>query len=579
MKYELDGFNVSTKTENKIKSENIEMLSCGEIGVYKLTVEFENEESPRPYELSFFEKQIDIIGYYTTKSSLGHNITPDWYMRENTSKTASGVPLMCFYSKKNINQLLISLSDVKTPIKISAGVCEEDGTVSVKINLFDALTAPVSKYEMLIRIDRRKIPIYEAVPDARKWWSSLGNELAYVPKNASLPMYSTWYSFHQNTISSEIIEQCKIAKEYGMDSVIVDDGWQTDDNSRGYGYCGDWEVCKTKIPDMKEFVQAIHSLGMKFIIWFSVPFVGYYSKSFERFKGMYLTDRKHMNACVLDPRFKEVREFLIDTYVSNVKKYGWDGLKLDFIDSFRQCEESSTDYEKMDTVSVEDAVEMLLSELTSRLKKINPEFLIEFRQSYIGPVVCRYGNMLRATDCPNDALSNRVSTVSLRLTSDKIPVHSDMLMWNKSDTDESVMNQLLSVMFSVPQISIRFESISDNHKRLLKAFLDFWRENREIILNGKISFEGAEANYTMVKSENSEGSVVVLYQNVDYSLNEKEADIFNISGKDYIVIDTMYNYEYICYDMYGEKEAIGKIEKGICKLSLKNGSRVRLTRK
>ena len=58
------------------------------------------------------------------------------------------------------------------------------------------------------------------------------------------------------------------------------------------------------------------------------------SKNYERFKGKYLNSRPRMNASVLDIRFKDVRDFLVDTYVSYVTKYGWDGLKLDFIDSF-----------------------------------------------------------------------------------------------------------------------------------------------------------------------------------------------------------------------------------------------------
>lgn len=569
--FEFDCLNV--KTENELIRESLEKISEGEVSIYKLSLELKENTIPKPYELSFFEKQIDIIGYYSSKSYLDHNITPDWHMRENESKTASGTPLMAFYSKQGINQLTISLSDAKTPIKISAGVVEENGKLLIKIRIFNALSSKISKYETLIRIDRRKLPLYDIIPDIRNWWGSLGNDTAYVPDNARLPMYSTWYSFHQNTIPDEIIKECEIAKKYGMDSVIVDDGWQTEDNSRGYAYCGDWQISKQKIPDMKCFVDKIHSLGMKFIIWFSVPFVGYKSKNFERFKGMYLYDNKNMNACVLDPRFGEVREFLIDTYISYVKKYGWDGLKLDFIDSFRLSEESSTEYEKMDTVSLEDALEKLLSELDIKLKKINPEFLIEFRQSYIGPVICKYGNMLRVSDCPNDALTNRVGSISLRMTSDKIPVHSDMLMWNYEDTDESVMSQLLSIMFSVPQISVRLSGLSDNHKILLKVFLDFWRKNREIILDGKLSFEGICANYTMIKSEKKGQSVVVLYQIADYTLLEDKANVFNITGKNYIIVDAMCEYDYTCYDMYGNIESSGKIPKGVSKISLKNASR------
>ena len=69
----------------------------------------------------------------------------------------------------------------------------------------------------------------------------------------------------------------------GFRSVILDDGWQTDDTNRGYGYCGDWEVAEKKIKDMKKHVQVVHDMGMKYLIWYSVPYVGMYSKVWERF--------------------------------------------------------------------------------------------------------------------------------------------------------------------------------------------------------------------------------------------------------------------------------------------------------
>lgn len=56
-------------------------------------------------------------------------------------------------------------------------------------------------------------------------------------------------------------------------------GWQTDDNNREYAYCGDWEVKETKIKNMRNFVEQVHNVGMKFMLWYSVPFVGKYTNA------------------------------------------------------------------------------------------------------------------------------------------------------------------------------------------------------------------------------------------------------------------------------------------------------------
>ena len=564
MIFTIDNLIFDVKTENKIKNQSLTKIKGGEVCEYLLNIEFENEVSPKEYSLIWEEDQIDMLAFWSSKSSQQHNINPDWWMRKEESRTASGMPLMAIYNKKNINRELIAISDTANPTKLQAGVVEENGKIRFRIDLFDAICPKMSEYSVTIRIDKRAIPVTEAIMSTKEWW---GGD-TYIPNEATLPMYSCWYSFHQHTIPSEILEECKIAKELGMDTVIVDDGWQTDDNSRGYAFCGDWKICEKKIPDMQKFVDDIHALGMKFMVWFSVPFVGLESENYEKFKGKYLYTSNEKS--ILDIRFKDVREFLVDTYVSYVKKYNWDGLKLDFIDSFRLTEESPTNYEDMDTVSVEVALDRLLDEVTAKLKEINPEILIEFRQSYVGPIVSKYGNMLRVGDCPNDAIINRIHSINLRLTSGKTAVHSDMLMWNKNDTNEAVMYQLLAVMFSVPQISVRFDNITSDHKRLLENFLSFWRSHRDTLMNGKLTASGIDANYTVAKCEKNGESVSVLYQNVPASVTNGTEYIFNSTGKDYIYIECESEREYTLYDIFGNAKKTEKAPAGVNKIPLDN---------
>lgn len=569
--------NFTTETKNQIEKQEIIQTKKGEVSEYLVKIVFKEKCSPEKFTIKWQEPQIDMMGFWGPMNGTDNNITPEWWPRQVNSRTASGLPLFTLYSKANENKVTVALSDPSTPCTLSIGAVEENGCVSVKIDLFSQLTSAIKAYEVTIRIDRRKIPFYDAIKDAREWWDTLGYKCAYVPDNAKLPMYSTWYSFHQKTIPEEILYECKIAKEYGMDTVIVDDGWQTDDNSRGYAFCGDWQVCEKKIPDMKKFVDDVHAIGMKFMIWFSVPFVGSESKNYERFKGKYLRFKGNTGEAVLDPRFKEVRDFLTDVYVSSVEKYGWDGLKLDFIDSFSLTENSPTDFENMDTVSVEEGVQLLLNQAMEKLRKINPEILIEFRQSYIGPAISKYGNMFRVGDCPTDPIYNRINSLKLRLTSKDTAVHSDMIMWNENDTNEGVLYQLLAVMFAVPQISIRFDNITSDHKRLLKNYLSFWRNHRETLLNGELTLLDAEANYSLAQSKNDKESVAVLYQGVVKKAENLENEyVFNSTGYDVIYVDASKERNYEIYDIFGNKYQEGKIPGGVSKLPVKNCEMVRL---
>lgn len=213
-----------TKTDGLIASEQITKIKSGEVSEYLVKITFDEEKSPEKYSIIWDEEQIDMLGFWSSYSGLQHNITPDWLMRTAHSRTASGMPLISLYNKANTNRLTISLSDPANPTSISAGIVEETGCVRIKIDLFSQLCSAIKEYEVILRIDRRAIPFYECVRDTREWWSTLGYESTPVPEAAKLPMYSTWYGFHQSTIPEDIIKECKLAKEYGMDTVIVDDG-------------------------------------------------------------------------------------------------------------------------------------------------------------------------------------------------------------------------------------------------------------------------------------------------------------------------------------------------------------------
>ena len=197
-------------------------------------------------------------------SSLG----PNWSKKRSSSRLASGAPVHSLLSQSGNNRLTVSLSDAKTPCEIATGVIEETAQIECEAKFFSIPVGAISSYRATLRVDTTDEPFYNTLRRVDAWWQNeCGYPCAPVPEVAKKAMYSTWYSFHQRTIPSEILEQCRLAKEFGMDAVIVDDGWQTDDGNRGYAFCGDWKPTPSKIPDMKAFADAIHALDMKMILW------------------------------------------------------------------------------------------------------------------------------------------------------------------------------------------------------------------------------------------------------------------------------------------------------------------------
>ncbi|MFP4199623.1 MAG: hypothetical protein ACLFSO_08545 [Halanaerobium sp.] len=190
---------------------------------------------------------------------------------------------------------------------------------------------------------------------------------------------------------------------------------------------------------MKKHVEKIHQLGLKYLLWHSVPFVGVHSQAWKQFKDKLLFYAESRGAGILDPRYPQVINYLIKSYKNAVQEWKLDGLKLDFIDQFAAEKESDLKVEpEMDIESLDQAVDRLMFEIRKELQQINPEIMIEFRQKYIGPYMRKYGNIFRVNDCPGDAVTNRVRTIDLRLLAGETAVHSDMLMWSRNDCVEPV---------------------------------------------------------------------------------------------------------------------------------------------
>lgn len=500
--------------------------------LYRVSFEWEELCAPKKITLSYSIPCVDTYTMWDPIEKL--RFIPFGDRQLTDSRLASGMPLKGLVSSTGKNRYLSAVSDVKSPIVQRMRASITGATVDCFIDFFTQMTGPFKSYEAEIRIDTRDIPFDCALYGARAWFDGLGYENAYVPEDAKYPMYSTWYSYGQAVTEGDVIAECEKAAELGMKAVILDDGWQTDDLSTIYGYCGDWKPVERKFPDMRAFSDRIHALGMKLMVWFSVPFIGKFSENCKTFEGKYLCYFDNTDCYALDPRFKEVREFLVNTYVKAVKDWQLDGLKLDFIDRFKANGEYS---DEMDFVSVEDAVEQLLREVSSALRAINPEILIEFRQPYFGPVVSAYGNMMRVWDCPLDGRMNKNQTLNLRLVSGSCAVHSDMIYWNREDTPEGVAVQLFGTVFSVPQISARLGNITDEQRAVLKNYLDFWNEHRKTLSESQIRVGFIENGYSYAQAEGEDGIITLLCASPVAELTKAKKSYFvNLTADQSLII-------------------------------------------
>ncbi len=528
--------NIEYKDEN-IK-QSVEKTSSNNIDYYLIHL---STDTPKPFpivRIEFKYSSIDIASLWHPGAFRNKSLGMVWEDPENSSgfvsRTTSLAPVGCFINIENQNRLAAAFSDTINPVRYNFGIYEEDTSIKCRFVLFTESQIKRTEYTAILRVDRRDIPYYDVLRSIADWYETQQElPIASIPEEARGPVYSTWYGFHQNLDERDIEEECAAFREMGCKTLIVDDGWQTSDNKRGYGFCGDWEPQKDKIKNMKHHVQRVHDIGLKYILWYSVPFIGKYSKQWNLFKDMLLYERKDIQAGVVDPRFPVVREFIITTYEKALLNWNLDGFKLDFIDDFIPGESELHDvYHKpgQDYDSLQEAVDCLLSDIMSRLKKIKPGIMIEFRQRYIGPDMRKYGNIFRVGDCPLNYISNRVGVIDLRLFSGNTAVHSDMLAWSPSDSPEHAALQIINVLFGVPQISVRYHTLPESHKQMLRHWLSFWIKHRDILLKGQLKPLNPELLYPIVYSEKEEELLICIFTDRPVTIDKEFQRIYIING-------------------------------------------------
>ena len=463
-------------------------------------------------------------------------------MSKFSSRAMSAAPVTCLYSLAGTNTLCFALSDAVHGCGSGITV-QEDGFCKCHITLLTEPLETRSAYTATLRLDQRGLPYYDVLADVGDWWAARPEYRPLpVPEKARAPLYSTWYAFHDAVEAGAVEHQCKLASQLGMEVVILDAGW-ANVGEEGKALPGHYEVCTTKFPDFKQHVATIQALGMQFMLWFAVPWIERSTKEYDSMRDMCFPtpDEKHRKRTnrVLDPRYPEVREFVIGTYERCIREYNIDGLKLDFIAAYGTVPADEPDDARRDYKSLPEAVDRMLLDAVVRFRKLKPDILIEYRQPYIGPVMRRSANIFRAVDCGNCFADNRLRIVDTRLLCGDTVVHSDMVFWNAQERVQSAAMQLLHVLFSVPQISVKLDELPADHIEMIRYYLAFWCRHRDVLLDGKLMPQEPQSHYPLVLAQSEHKFVAAVYGNAVVPLGAEvpgEIIVVNGSYADQIVI-------------------------------------------
>jgi alpha-galactosidase len=476
------------------------------------------------------------VGYWHPGIRGDRVLPPEWIEPQVTSLVRSA-PVGVLYDAAGAALLGWAAAEAVAELSVRFGVSEEGKSFVVEVRSVRPLPD-----NLVILLDNTRSSLTTTVERLAGWLSShCAGEPLVPPPSARVPVYSTWYTFTQDINDHLVRSEAAEAARLGCGSLFIDDGWQLHGHGRGYQGCGDWLPDEAKFADLSGTIASIHGHGLAAALWVAPLLLGTQSEAYARLAGFAPLWLPSINCYVLDPRRPEVRTFVADTCRRLVVDYGVDLLKIDFLDQAMVYGEAAGNG---DLADVGQAMAAMLGQVREALSAVGRgQVAFEFRQPYVSPALSRYGEILRANDCPADAHQNLLATIDSRLFAAGRVIHADPMMWGAAGGAEAVAQQLYAGWFAVPQVSMRLSALDQPQAAALRGLLALWRDQAEVTLDGDITVEGAERGYDLVRAVRTDlgRSVIARYSPVVVELDQAptpEVTLINATSSGRIAVRT-----------------------------------------
>ena len=215
--FELVGLEVEVTADLGAFELSIETAEASPgLGIARLHLGANDPAQPPHLSLRFSMPSHDVHGVWTSGALFNKSLGPDWYPTRVTSTMTRHAPTVALFGADDDNRLTFAVSEALNPVELTAGVREEDARVYAGVELFTERHRPIREAVIELRLDRRDIPLHSALQDVSNWWAGQpGFEPAPVPEIARLPMYSTWYSYHQSVSAEALLREVEVGKRLG----------------------------------------------------------------------------------------------------------------------------------------------------------------------------------------------------------------------------------------------------------------------------------------------------------------------------------------------------------------------------
>lgn len=541
-------------------------IDLNELGLqrYEVTIYLHSPYAsvPQPFSLTvkFPKDKINQLWNSKTWSNKSSFTIPSYDRAAAEFSIISGLTI------NDQNQITLTCKDLYRGKFISSSVTEVQDSIAFKLGFFED-NPPLSSlqdYHAKVFIDFRNIRFSEAVLDASKWLHEEEFKKSTVRVDTTnVPVFSTWYPMHRNIPLENITRELDSLRTFQFKSILIDDGWQALVNMKvdtTYSYE------QNSFETMNLFKQKCEKMNLPIYLWYSLPFVGGNPVILKKFEGKYIRYRAPRQMYVLDPRYADVRKYLIKTYIDFLEQWKFDGYWFDFLKGFYPSEGQVIDDDLgRDFVSINLAVDTLYSEMAERLKSIRPDIFLGQEFQVVGPNLVSYQSFLTGFVGVENTQVVREKMVNNRLLYGKYTPFMEVVAITPKDKPADIARKMQAVLFGNPYLSFFITTMPEESKQVIRFWLEYWKKNYEVIFNGDFEPMQVSRFYPVIKSTGNNKIIYALYD--DYSVilpkvSDVEIDVINSKaspGVSFGFSDSQGAYGYEVFNCQGKSTGKGTL--------------------
>lgn len=301
------------------------------------------------------------------------------------------------------------------------------------------------------------------------------------------PMWHSWYAHADRIDEARIRQDAQLAAKLGVTTIELDAGWNIPwEHSYSFDTDGDYFFDEGRFPDPVGMIREMHNNGQRVILHVAPLLMGKHAKAWSTMNGCMLKVDGNVQP-YLDPRLRQVHDYLLEAWAYMFDTYDIDGLWYDFLEIPEKADPVASEVPIVSS-DLNRAYTLLLQGLYRKALSCNPNAVIILRRGSANLNAKTYCTHVWPMDVPQDYNMNRRDVVFLKTYGEGVLTHACCTSWAISESDVNVARQMASIVLAgVPAFSVILQDSPSTHNQIIRTWLEFYHRNKEDLVLGQLT--------------------------------------------------------------------------------------------